>query len=220
MTESPEAYLRPLLDRREAIRRVSGWLGGAALVGGCGLIANVERAHASAATRTGERIGEFDEAQIALLDEIAETLLPATHTPGAKEAKTGSFMALMVTDAYGPTERQVFLDGMRGMDTAMRKAHRVSFMEATPTQRLELLTVLDIDQKRVMDARDVADRGHASMGDGPAIPYFRMMKELAMLGFFTSEVGCTRVLRYIETPGRYEPCTLYATGEPAWALHA
>jgi Gluconate 2-dehydrogenase subunit 3 len=190
MDESPVDE-GPLLDRREAIRRVSAWLGGVTLVGGCGLLATVERARAGTADPSGAHIGEFTTAQIALLDEIAETILPATRTPGAKAAKTGAFMALMVTDGYSPVERQIFIEGMREVDVAMRKAHQVSFMEATPPQRLALLTVLDIDQKRVMDARAVADKGRASRGELRAVPYFRMMKELAMLGFFTSEVGCT-----------------------------
>jgi hypothetical protein len=220
MNESPVDE-GPLLDRREAIRRVSAWLGGAALVGGSGLFAAVERARAGTADPSGVRIGEFTGEQIALLDEIAETILPATRTPGAKAAQTGAFMALMVTDGYGPVERQIFLEGMRQVDAAMKKAHGVSFVEATPPQRLALLTVLDIDQKGVMDARAVADKGRASTGgERPAVPYFRMMKELAMLGFFTSEVGCTQALRYVESPGRYDPCTPYAAGEPAWALHA
>jgi hypothetical protein len=210
----------PLLDRREAIRRVSAWLGGVTLVGGCGLLAAAERARVGTADPSGAHLGEFTTAQIALLDEIAETILPATRTPGAKAAKTGAFMALMVTDGYSPVERQIFIEGMREVDVAMRKAHQVSFMEATPPQRLALLTVLDIDQKRVMDARAVADKGRASRGELRAVPYFRMMKELAMLGFFTSEVGCTQAQRYVESPGRYDPCTPYVVGEPAWALHA
>jgi hypothetical protein len=219
MNESPVDE-GPLLDRRETIRLVSAWLGGVALVGGCGLFAAVERARAGTADPSGAHIGEFTTAQIALLDEIAETILPATRTPGAKAAKTGAFMALMVTDGYSPVERQVFLEGMRQVDAAMKKAHGVSFVEATPPQRLALLSVLDIDQKRVMDARAVADKGRASRGERRAVPYFRMMKELAMLGFFTSEVGCTQALRYVESPGRYDPCTPYVVGEPAWALHA
>ena len=219
MTESPDREAGPLLDRRDAIRLVSCWLGGVAFVGGSGLIGIVDRAHAAAA-RSGPRIGEFDEAQIALLDEIAETILPATHTPGAKAARTGAFMALMVTDGYGAAERQIFLDGMRDVDAAMVKAHAVSFMQASAAQRLELLTVLDIDQKRIMDAREVAERGLAPVGQRPAIPYFRMMKELAMLGFFTSEIGCTQAQRYVESPGRYDPCIVYVKGEPAFARHA
>jgi len=50
--------------------------------------------------------------------------------------------------------------------------------------------------------------------------YFRMMKELAMLGFFTSEIGYTKAMRYQETPGRFDPCVDYKKGDPAWAAHA
>jgi hypothetical protein len=50
--------------------------------------------------------------------------------------------------------------------------------------------------------------------------YFRMMKELALLGFFTSKLGCTEALRYVEAPGRFDPCLPYSPGEPAWASHA
>jgi hypothetical protein len=47
-----------------------------------------------------------------------------------------------------------------------------------------------------------------------------MMKELALLGYFTSEVGYTKAMRYIESPGRFDPCIPYTPGEPAWAAHA
>ena len=50
--------------------------------------------------------------------------------------------------------------------------------------------------------------------------YFRMMKELALLGYFTSEIGYTKAMRYVESPGRFDPCMPYTTGEPAWAPHA
>jgi hypothetical protein len=50
--------------------------------------------------------------------------------------------------------------------------------------------------------------------------YFRMMKELTLLGYFTSEIGCTQAQRYAETPGRYDPCVPYKAGDKAWAPHA
>jgi hypothetical protein len=242
MNESSDTEQLQLINRREAIRRVSALLGGAAFVGGDSLLAAVEQAGS-----TVERAspGKFSAQDVAYLDEIAETILPATKTPGAKAAKTGAFMALMVTDCYSPAEQKVFLDGMRKVDEAMRKANNVSFTAATPEQRLALLTILDHEQKRVMDAREAADRQRKGLspvvrGDAieakaenvPGTPvvandaspqpahYFRMMKELALLGFFTSKIGCTQVLRYVEAPGRFDPCILYTSGEPAWAAHA
>jgi hypothetical protein len=47
-----------------------------------------------------------------------------------------------------------------------------------------------------------------------------MMKELALLGYFTSEIGCTQAQRYLEAPGRFDPCIPYQSGEKTWAPHA
>jgi hypothetical protein len=55
--------------------------------------------------------------------------------------------------------------------------------------------------------------------DAPA-HWFRMMKELALLGYFTSEVGYKQAQRYEETPGRFDPCVDYKPGDKAWAPHA
>ncbi|HEY2465321.1 MAG TPA: gluconate 2-dehydrogenase subunit 3 family protein [Steroidobacteraceae bacterium] len=240
--DSSEMQQLQLINRREAIRRVSAMLGGVAFAGGTGLLAAAEKA-VSAVERPP---GRFSAQDVAYLDEIAETILPATKTPGAKAANTGAFMALMVTDCYSPAEQKVFLDGMRKVDEAMRKANNVSFMAATPQQRLAVLTILDHEQKRVMDAREAADRkrkglspvlgGDATEAKAENVPgtpvvavdaaspqpshYFRMMKELALLGFFTSKIGCTEALRYIEAPGRFDACLPYTPGQPAWAAHA
>jgi hypothetical protein len=233
-----------LISRREAIRRVSALLGGAACVGGPGLLA----AYETASLPVEGALGEFTAAKIAFLDEIAETILPATKTPGAKAAKTGAFMALMVTDSYSPAEQKIFHEGMRKVDDATRKASKVSFMDATPQQRTAVLTALDHEQKGVMDAREAAERRHKGLaplpgnsadakadarkenspgsagseagGTVPPAHYFRMMKELALLGYFTSEIGYTKAMRYIETPGRFDPCIPCSPGEPAWAAHA
>ena len=230
------------INRREAIARVALMLGGVTLIGGTKLLLAIERPRAP----SGVNIGEFTADDIAFLDEIAETILPATTTPGAKAAKTGAFMALMVTDVYGEDDQKRFRDGMRTLDERCRKMHSVDFMSANAAQRLALLTQIDREQKSYMDARDVkrrardleaagvkvvqadAEAGVQALGpdaivqitaDSPA-HYFRMMKELALLGYFTSEIGCKQAQRYEETPGSYEPCVPYKPGEKAWAAHA
>src|ERR1700727_1489209 len=219
MNDSSETEQLQLINRREAIRRVSALLGGVAFVGGNSLLAAVEKTD----TALERGLGNFSAHDVASLDEIAETILPATKTPGAKAAKTGAFMALMVTDCYSPAEQDIFFGGMRKVDEAMRKAGNTSFMAATPEQRLAVLTTLDHEQKRVMDAREAAERkrkglspvlsGDATEAKAENVPgtpaavdsaspppahYFRMMKELALLGFFTSKIGCTEALRYVE----------------------
>jgi len=210
MSETEHAYP---IDRREAIRRVSALLGGIALVGGSTLVTACEQAQRGAAAARGGAggAGTFTARDIALLDEVAETILPETKTPGAKAAQVGPFMALMVTDTYEERDQAVFRDGMRQLDEACRTMHHTAFLEATPAQRLALLEQLDREQKAYMDAR---------RGDDTPVHYFRMMKELALLGYFTSEIGYTKAMRYAETPGRFDPCVPYTPGETAWAPHA
>jgi Gluconate 2-dehydrogenase subunit 3 len=205
-----------LINRREAIRRVSALLGGVAFVGGSGLVAALEKSGAAVHGLPGD----FTAQDVAFLDEIAETILPATKTPGAKAARTGAFMALMVTDCYSPAQQKVFRDGMRKVDDASRNANHVAFMAATPEQRLAVLTILDQEQKRIMDARAAATAGVTDSNTQEPAHYFRMMKELALLGYFTSEIGCTQALRYVEAPGRFDPCIPYTPGDRAWASHA
>lgn len=190
------------IDRREAIRRVSAMLGGVVFVGSGDLLTAVEHAHARVAAAR-KQIGAFTAQDIALLDEVADTILPDTKTPGAKAAKVGPFMAVMVTDTYDEQEQGIFRDGMR-------KLNEAGFMTKTPAERLTLLEQLDREAKAYMDAR----------ARGAPTHYFRQIKELTLLGYFTSEIGCSQAMRYRETPGRFDPCVPYTPGETAWAGHA
>ena len=199
-----------MITRREAIQSVTALLGGAALCGSDQLLAvSFDDAALLAATQSG--VGAFSAADVALLDEIADTILPETSTPGAKAAKTGAFMALMATDVYTAENRAILRDGLGKVDEACRSAHGVSFITATPSQRLTVLQTLDREQKEAMEARKSTDEPRH---------YFRLMKEAAMLGYFTSEIGCTRALRYVESPGRYDPCAPHKPGDRAWSGHA
>jgi hypothetical protein len=75
------------------------------------------------------------------------------------------------------------------------------------------------DERKENAVGTEASGAAAITADTPA-HYFRMMKELALLGYFTSEIGCTKAQRYVESPGRFDPCVPYTKGEPAWAPHA
>lgn len=195
-----------LITRREAILRVSAMLGGVALVGQGAMLAGCAAEPEDEAPAPGE--APFTETDSALLDEIAETILPETGTPGAKAAGVGPFMALMVTDTYSPREQQIFRQGLQDIDARSEAAFGAVFIDAAPGDRLALLRQLDEEQVRHMN------RPHETAH------YFRMMKELALLGYFTSEIGYTRAMRYAETPGRYDPCVPYEPGDRAWAPHA
>lgn len=93
------------MNRREALKAVSFIMGGSviganAFLSGC-------------AVTPDERVNSlFLENDIALLDEIGETIIPATDTPGAKEVSIGGFISMMVLDCYTPKDQKAFTDGL------------------------------------------------------------------------------------------------------------
>jgi hypothetical protein len=189
------------MNRREALSRVSLLLGGTILgaeifLSGC---------------KNGSTVGaagiNFSNDDVAFLDEVAETILPATDTPGAKEAKVGEFMTVIVRDCYEEKDQKIFLDGMQKLNEACKKKNGNYFMSASPEERHALLVDLDKEQKDYM----------ATKKDGDPKHYFRLMKELTLWGYFTSEPGANKALRYVAVPGRYEGCIPYKKGDKAWA---
>jgi hypothetical protein len=133
-------------------------------------------------------------------------------------------MALMVTDAYTPRNQQIFRDGMQRLNEACRREYGASFTQARPEQRLALLQRVDAERQVEVDALEAmrTSRAPAAPPSPPDAPvhYFRLMKELALLGYFTSEIGYRQAMRYVETPGRYDPCAPHKPGEKIWANHA
>jgi hypothetical protein len=188
------------MHRRQAIQNAALLLGGT-LIGGKLFLAG----GCKPATATVAKL--FTPDMKALLGEIAETILPATATPGAKEAGVGEFIPVMVRDCYDENQQKVFLDGIASLDRISKETYGNIFLKINPEQRTALLTLLDKEQQEFQKTKEKDAPPH----------YFRLMKELALLGFFTSEVGATQALRYIQVPGRYEGCVDYKKGDRAWA---
>lgn len=188
------------MNRRDALSRVALILGGTVIgaeffLSGC-----------TNNDRTGATL-DFTEKDIAYLDEISETIIPETDTPGAKAAKVGTFMTVMVKDCYDENHQKVFLDGMGKLEDAAGRKFNKGFMELTPEQRKELLVEIDKEASDYKKNKKKEDAPH----------YFSLMKQLTLLGYFTSKPGATEALEYMEVPGRYDSCMPYEGGK-AWAV--
>src|SRR5690606_37137704 len=132
----------------------------------------------------------FSESDIMLLDEIGDTILPASgRSPGARTAKVGSFMKAMINDCYSQKDKVIFMDGIGRFNQLVEKAHSKGFMELNPDQRYDLLARLD------KDAMGLPEKA--------VNRFFLMAKELTIKGYFTSRPGLTRALRYNPIPGKY-----------------
>jgi hypothetical protein len=149
----------------------------------------------------------FSQADVDFLNEVGETILPATDTPGAKAANVGAFMQIMVSDCYEAKDQEIFMKGMAELNTASKKHHNKTFMESTSEERTAFLTALDQEAKEYQKNKKQEDPTH----------YFTMMKQMTLSGLFTSKIGATEVLRYVAVPGKFEGCVPYTKGEKAWA---
>ncbi len=191
------------MNRREAIARVSLLLGGTIL----GAEVFLSGCHNAPEQNIGGAGTNFSNDDIAFLDEIGETILPATDTPGAKDAKIGDFMARIVKDCYTQDDQKIFVTGMKTLNDVCKQKNGKSFLDCTPQQRHDYLVGLDKEQKDEQAKKKAGDPTH----------YFRMMKELTLWGYFTSLPGATKNLKYVEIPAKWEGCIDYKKGDPAWA---
>jgi hypothetical protein len=205
------------MERRELLKMIAILTGGVVIGGevfltGC---------NAGGTSATG-----FVPENIALLDEVGETIIPTTDTPGAKAAKIGEFMKTMVTDCYTDAQQKVFSDGLAGFNEACKKLNGKAFMDCSAEQRKAFLVSLEKEAKEYNKQRDEKDKAAKEKAQKDMDPhfvgspshYYSMIKQLTLWGYFSSEIGMKQALRFLPVPGRYDGALPYKKGDKAWAI--
>jgi hypothetical protein len=191
------------MNRRDAIARV-GLLVGGTVIGANAFLTGC------APKRTEEGVAglNFSTDTLGFLDELGETILPESDkSPGAKTAKIGDFMKAIVTDCYEEADQKIFMDGIAKLNKRAEEKFDNEFTKLSAEEKHDLLVDIDKEAKEYQKTKKKEDPTH----------YFTMMKQLTLWGYFTSEVGSTKALRYNPVPGRYEGCIDYKKGEGAWS---
>jgi hypothetical protein len=177
------------MNRREAVKTTAVLLGGV-LITSSGLTACRGESRNVGA-------GVLDADDQALVEEIADTLLPTTSgSPGAKAAGVGPVINLLLTDCREPAEQKLVLDGLK----QFRNTVGDHFSSMTQVNRENWLRRIDSQAK-------AAGGKH----------YFALLRELSLQAYFSSEIGTTKALRYVMTPGKWVGCVPLQPGQPAWA---
>ena len=177
-------------------------------------------------TSGGSSASGFTPENIALLDEIGETILPATDIPGAKATQIGEFMKVIVTDCYTDAQQKAFGDGLAGINEACKKLNGKGFMDCDAVQRKTFLVSLEKEAKEYNKQRDEKDKPAREKAEKTMDPdyvgspshYYTMMKQLTLWGYFSSEIGSKQALRFLPIPGRYDGALPYKKGDKAWAI--
>lgn len=129
---------------------------------------------------------------LALLAEMADTIIPDTDTPGAKAAKVEEFIALAAETILPLGKRKRFWDGLTIAEEACERMHGRSFAACSPAQRTVFFQKLEADER-------------AQTPDEDGLRFFESLKSMTVFGYFTSEIGATQALNYDPVPGEWIP---------------
>ena len=180
------------MDRREALKRTA-WVLGTAV--SAPTIMAVLKGCAAKPTLDWKPVF-FTEEQAGLVSQLAETIIPKTDTPGAKEAGVPSFIDLVVKDCYKKEDQEKFVTGLKAFDEQSKSEAGDAFLDLDAAKQTEFINkVYKQATDAVKTAEPTADK-----------PFILTMRELTLAGFFTSEPGATQVLQYEAVPGAYHGC--------------
>jgi gluconate 2-dehydrogenase gamma chain len=187
------------MNRRELLQRVAMLMGGAisapavlAVLNGC-----------SPKPGASWQPLFLSKEEGAVVEAVADLIIPRTDTPGAREVGVPAFIDVILKDVYPSEDQARFVSGLKDFDAEAQSAHGKPFLELQPAQQLSFL-------QQTHDAAATAEKGQDAAREVPPSkrmrPFVLTMKELTLLGFFSSQVGATQVLQYEPVPGKFQPC--------------
>ncbi len=186
------------MERREAIKRTAALMGGVIFAP---TILGVLKGCTPSAERWTPVL--FNSNQASLVTALSGTIIPATDTPGAVEVGVPGFIERMVNEVYTEEQRNGFLNDLDLFDEECLNSTGNLFVSLSDNEQYQYAF------QKNGEAID------SELAGGPQ--FFLIFKELTMVGYFTSEVGATQVLRYEAVPGIYEGCVPFDEIGRAWA---
>lgn len=188
------------MNRREALKQMAVLVGGAfsystvaGVMGGC--------------RATGDSFSPktLSPSQNLMVIDLTEQIIPSTDTPGAKAAKVNQFIDHMLTNWNTEAEKKHFLEGLDHVSKLSNSRKGENFVDLSHQHQIEIMEMLE------QEAFDKPE--HAS---GPK-PFFSMLKELTVVGYYTSEIGANQELNLNLIPGYYDGCKPYSEIGKAWS---
>lgn len=197
------------MDRREALQRAALLLGYA--VSGT-TIAGLAAGCSATPAGPGWTPVFLTPAQAGALSAMADHLLPASETPGARDVGVDRFIDAMVKDYCSTDDQKRFTAGLDQVDTTCRTRFGQTFAAATSAQKDEVFR--EFEAQSPSTAPSVWG---AQISDTPApSTFYRKFKELALVGYYTSEPVGRNILRYDPLPGRFTGCVPLSDGDRLW----
>jgi hypothetical protein len=208
-----------LMDRREAMLRVAALTG---LTLSAPLLSGLLVSCDSSAKTAEEKVTRVVSGKHrTMIEEIAERIIPKTTTPGAKEAKVPEFILLTLADCYPQADQDNFFAGLDKLDAEAKKVYNNSFLDLKAAEQTALLVQAEQafhEEKAKNKKAEEEAKKSGIKHETPRPQFFQVMKELTIIGYFSSEPGATQALAYVQVPGSYQACTDMKPGQKAWAM--
>ncbi|MEE9372580.1 MAG: gluconate 2-dehydrogenase subunit 3 family protein [Saprospiraceae bacterium] len=216
------------MNRREALKNTGLAVGYSLSAGTIAAVMN----GCKAPTGTEWIPSSIDEDTIDIIAEVAETILPTTNTPGAKEMLVHRYVDEAISHAYGPKHKAYILAGINNITADLNDVAEGDFMHLTGDAKLD--AVIKMEEladafNAKLDAKKAAEKAKNIEINGPERAgamvhtepdefrhYYSDLKGLIIAGYFTSEKIGTEVLAYDPIPGDYDPCMVMSPGQKAW----
>lgn len=199
------------MKRREAIQRTAMVLGyavsGPALMG----VLNGCKATPEAAFTPAF----FDKDQAVLIEELVEIIIPRTDTPGAKDVGVPTFIDTILKDVYSTEDQERFMTNLNAFNDDAKNTYGNSFVECSAEEKSAHFKKHHDETFKNMKGGYSAAWWNA--GTESSKPFMVELKELTLLGFFTSEPGATEVLQYNQVPGPFKGCVPLSDVGKQWA---
>lgn len=135
---------------------------------------------------------KVDADQEKLVNNLTETILPKTDTPGAAELGINLFVFKMLDDCASKEQQADFIKGLGSFADEAKKELGKSFNDATDKERTAFATKMEQRSK---------DKNYKD--DAKSLAFYQMVKGQTVFGYTTSKFFMTKQVVYELVPGRY-----------------
>jgi glucoside 3-dehydrogenase (cytochrome c) hitch-hiker subunit len=140
-------------------------------------------------------VSKFSPSQYGQLTVLSQLIIPTTDSPGAIEARVPEFIDLIVSQWQTETERSVILNGLDKLNQHCLAQYNSHFIECETQQQEAALSDFELLAKQEI-AKGSAEEENSKT-------FFYALRELVVVGFFTSHVGATQALKHVHVAGAY-----------------
>lgn len=189
------------MKRRRAI--------GSILLAGGATAAGISGYNWYSITKTPDR--KYLNSKTGLLAELADTIIPSTDSPGAKEAGAVIFMMHFLNDCTDMKTLNRFINGLRDLEEYAWSNYHREFAVCSSTEKHAILTHFEDSSETGRTLFDKIRNRYTGF------PFFHTLKQYAVHGYCISQKGASMGMRYVSVPGRYLSCIPLEPNQRAWA---